>query len=98
MIVADFDEFLFCPKAEATPKAQELHIKRVVENFTQEGFDQLTFPQVVVANTTTSTRDCVVENTKSNISIFNCFAAFRYIGNLIFLLKITSLTSLIVVY
>lgn len=81
MIVADFDEFLYCPIVPPTASAQSRYIHTVIQDNINSKYEQLTFPQYVVANKTSSTRDCLIDHVKTGKSIFTCFASFQYPGN-----------------
>lgn len=78
VIVADFDEFLFCSNADSSISSLSSYIHKHVNSRNGVSFDQLTFPQVITANKTSNIRDCVVAKTKLNESLFDCYAASKY--------------------
>jgi hypothetical protein len=81
-IVADYDEYLYCPAASMNALAQGTEIRSVLSNMKQQHVEQAAFPQRVVHNTTESTRDCIIEQARSNsssASVFHCFAPYKYV-------------------
>jgi hypothetical protein len=90
VIVADFDEFLYCPAGGANPSDQGLYQKSLFRNLKAQGVDQVSLYQRMLANRTSDTpRDCAVkhalDHTKGT-SIFDCFAPTQFVINE-FLLK-----------
>lgn len=79
MLVADFDEFLYCHASEPSFEAQRkfLHRDFLYRNRLQ-GFEQITIPQRWVQPRADSPRDCLVENARSGRSVLDCFGAYKY--------------------
>ena len=81
IIVADFDEFIFCPQADLTAQSQYQQLAAEISIAVKSGIDQLAFPQLVPSNKTLSTRDCVIEKALSNDStIFDCYGSRQFPG------------------
>lgn len=78
VLVADFDEFLYCPVVGATARAQGGWIHQFLSHMKALGVSQIEFSQRVVFNKTASPRDCVVGQVKKGRSIFDCFSSYLY--------------------
>ena len=78
VLVVDFDEFLYCPVAQPTLRAQASWINQYFLRSKSQGVDQIQFTQRVVGNKTESPRDCVVKNSEEGNSIFDCFGSYLY--------------------
>jgi hypothetical protein len=78
VIVADFDEFLYCPIGGRTASEQAAYLRWFLLSHKMQGVEQLELPQRYVGNRTDSPRDCVIQHAQSGKSIFDCFAAFRF--------------------
>lgn len=79
VLVADFDEFLYCPAAESNAKAQAIFLKEYLDTAGQHDLDQLLLLQYGVSNkSTSSVADCVAREAAGHLnspSVFNCFAS-----------------------
>jgi len=78
VLILDFDEFLYCPVAEANAKAQSDYMHQFFSFYRRMGVDQIMFPQRLVSNVTQDPRDCIVDKVKRGKSIFECYAPFEY--------------------
>lgn len=78
VLVIDYDEFLYCPQAEANATAQRLQLKKVLIPLKRSGYDQVAMYQRFVANKTASVRDCLISQAKKNRSIFDCYGSYKY--------------------
>ena len=79
IIVADFDEFLYCRKTTPKPIDQINYIQNILTKMKSSDIDQVTFPQRIIANLTNSARDCMIDKVKNKLSIFTCFSPYKYI-------------------
>lgn len=78
IIVADYDEFIFCPKTGLSGKEQAKRVKHFVSEAVHQGSDQVTFIQRILYNMTTNIRNCVVEKAHAKLSIFDCYGPYKY--------------------
>lgn len=77
IIVIDYDEFLYFDSQSTTLSKQKEEIFLNLQNAKTNGVDQFVLQQRVPANNSVSIRDCVLEKTKHNDSLFDCYASFR---------------------
>lgn len=78
VLVVDFDEFLYCPRAGPSADRQAKFITSYMQEKQMLGIEQILFPQRLVLNITVSPRDCVVDQVKVGKSVFDCFAPYEY--------------------
>lgn len=78
VIVADYDEFLYCPTAGATAKEQGDNIYSLVDTMRLQGIDQVTFQQRMLGNRTEYPRNCIIDKISRNESLFDCFYSYHY--------------------
>ena len=78
VLVIDFDEFLYCSVAEPTASAQRAFIKGLVVRLKAQRFNQVTFPQRLTANTTSSVIGCMMSRVAKGQSVLGCVAPFQY--------------------
>lgn len=78
VLVVDFDEFLYCPEADATAEAQGKYLSNYFMDKRNNGLEQIEFAQRVIGNKTDNPRDCVVEKQKRGLSIYDCFGSYRF--------------------
>lgn len=78
VLIADFDEFLYCPVVGPTARAQGGWIHQFLSHMKALGVSQIEFSQRVVVNKTKSPRDCIVNHVKNGWSIFDCFSSYLY--------------------
>lgn len=85
VLISDFDEFFYCSAADADFQSQRKYLRRYLEYHRHMGREQLMFPQRLVLPKTLATplpknfvRDCLVNNSRNGLSIFECFSAFEY--------------------
>ena len=83
VIVADFDEFLFCPSAARTFSGQQYFISNLISKYRSQGFGQLVFLQMWAAaklagGKYSSPKDCLVDMVRKGKSIFNCFTGYKH--------------------
>ena len=82
VIVADFDEFLYCPAAASTLMGQRAYIHNLLHSYKQQNFAQLQMRQLWVpfktfgGNYSTAT-DCLTHHITNRLSILDCYAGFR---------------------
>lgn len=81
IIVADYDEFLYCApvedeKIEMNTMRNKFH--HVMKSSIENGFDQVTLAQKLILNRTDEPQKCVIENMKENKSLFDCFGSIKY--------------------
>lgn len=82
VIVADFDEFLYCPAGGPTAEGQKNSIQKMLVLHQSRGAEQIWIHQRVLANKTSSTRNCMIKklsnNSEKKQSMFNCFAPYEW--------------------
>lgn len=81
ILVIDFDEFLYCPRATLDFPSQYRLISDLLSSLQSQNIDQVTVPQVVLANRTVDVRDCFVEHAMKNKSIFDCLGEYKHMSN-----------------
>lgn len=67
IIVADFDEFLYCPAGGPTAKGQRNMIHELLDSYRSNGIEQITIPQRILANKTESVRECMIDLIANNL-------------------------------
>lgn len=82
VIVADFDEFLFCPGATSTLSGQRAYIHNMLHSYRQQNFGNLVMRQLWVPYKTfggnfTSPAECLNHHIERKIPIFDCYASHR---------------------
>lgn len=87
IIVADFDEFLYCPGGNQSIQTQSSYQRKFISFHRRQGYDQITIPQRFLTNLTESPRDCLIKQAKIQKSIFEWYV-FKYhiFNNVIFLI------------
>jgi hypothetical protein len=83
VIVADFDEFLFCPGAATTFAGQEYFVSNLISKYRSQGYGELVFVQMWAAaklygGKYTSPRDCLIDMVRKGETIFNCFTGYKH--------------------
>lgn len=78
MIVADYDEFLYCAPASPSRKDQVKYFRQLVKGLAEAGVDQATFRQQTAPNLTANPRDCIVDHAQRGISVLSCFGSHAY--------------------
>jgi hypothetical protein len=83
VLVADFDEFIYCPNAASTFVGQRNWIDNLVTKYRAENIDQLNFLQVwtaakLKAGNYTTPMACMHDKVMRGQSLFECFAGFNY--------------------
>ena len=82
VIVTDFDEFLYCPSAAVTLKAQKSYIHNLLHSYREQNYQQLAMKQLWVpfktfgGNFTTATQ-CLDHHIANLLPIFDCYAGFQ---------------------
>lgn len=82
VIVADFDEFLFCPSAAVSLTGQRAYIHNLLHSYRQQNFGQIIMKQLWVpyktfgGNFTTPT-ECLNHHVANHMSIFDCYAGYH---------------------
>jgi hypothetical protein len=82
VIVADFDEFLFCPAATSTLSGQRAYIHNMLHSYRQQNFGNLIMKQLWVPYKTfggnfTTPADCLNHHIERKMPIFDCYAGYR---------------------
>lgn len=78
VIVADYDEFLYCPRAGPNITSQSNFLQNLILKNKLEQTDQLTFLQYVASNKTAHTRQCLIDKVNLKQSIFDCYNAYDF--------------------
>lgn len=83
VIVADFDEFLFCPNAARTFAGQKYFVRNLISKYRSQGYGQLIFLQMWAAarlagGMYSSPRECLIDMVRNGDSIFNCFTGYKH--------------------
>jgi hypothetical protein len=83
VIVADFDEFVYCPNAAPTFAGQRNWIDNLMTKYKADNIDQLIFLQVwtaakLKAGNYSTPMSCMHDKVVRSQSIFECFAGFDY--------------------
>jgi hypothetical protein len=78
VLVADFDEFLFCPAANATGKSQGHFLYELVDHLVGNQKQQITFQQRSIAKKTKSVRQCFIDMASKKQSLFDCLGSYQY--------------------
>lgn len=78
IIIADYDEFLHCPKADSTFDAQSKYISNILSVHESMNLHQLSFQQLVPANKTGSLSKCLYSQAMSFKPLFDCFSSSKY--------------------
>ena len=93
VIIADSDEFLYCPPADTTSSAvtsknatkrtntameQQKSIHNLIQSQKLLGIEQITFNQLILSNRTDSIRDCIINNSYIGESILKCYSSYQY--------------------
>lgn len=79
VIVADYDEFLYCPSASTNFESQAKYLSQTIRKMKGKHVDQLTFQQIMLVNKTESPRNCLIDKVHQKKSIFDCFHSFNQI-------------------
>jgi hypothetical protein len=82
VIVADFDEFLYCPSVSATAMDQASAVRQAIGTMRQHNVTQIEISQRMVMNKTISTRDCMIDHLNRGLSVLLCYAPYKYIATL----------------
>jgi hypothetical protein len=82
VLVADFDEFLFCPWAKPSFEAQKRFLDKFFKLQILRGVQQLIFSQrwVYPRNYPEQPRDCVSKKLKEGLSMFSCFSSYEFLA------------------
>ena len=80
VMVADFDEFLYCPAAGSSFTTQRQNLQSMVHHLHNLKFGQVSFPQRWVLPREENPRDCMIRHAKSGQSVFDCFGPYRYLA------------------
>jgi hypothetical protein len=80
VMVADFDEFLFCPTVSATFTTQRQNLLSMVSHLSSLKFGQVSFPQRWVLARDDNPRDCMISYAKIGRSVFDCFGPYKYLA------------------
>jgi hypothetical protein len=78
VLIVDFDEFLYCPEANATAEAQGEYLYNLFVESKKQGVEQIEINQRMIGNKTDSPRDCLVERSSKGLSIYDCFSSYRF--------------------
>lgn len=83
VIVADFDEFLYCPNAAPTFAGQQLFLNNLISKYRGRGIGQLIFLQLWTAaklagGRYSTPRDCLIDKVQRGESIFDCFTGYKH--------------------
>jgi hypothetical protein len=83
VIVADFDEFLFCPSAARTFQGQQYFVGNLISKYRSHGYGQLIFLQMWAAaklfgGKYSSPRECLIDMVEKGNSIFDCFTGYNH--------------------
>lgn len=81
IIVADSDEFLYCPFLPAVARIQSSFINTIVTKLQSKGYEQISFNQRNMLNKTQDVYNCVKSNTLGSgkkTSALNCFTSLNY--------------------
>ena len=81
VLVADFDEFIFCPNAASTYVGQAHFIDAVTEKYKDRQIDELVFLQLWTATNRAAGKykvpiDCLLDKMAKQLSILECFGGF----------------------
>jgi hypothetical protein len=80
VMVADFDEFLYCPEAAPSFASQRQNLESMIYYHERLKFGQLAFPQRWIMTRTSSPRDCMIDHAKRGESVFDCFGPYKYVA------------------
>jgi hypothetical protein len=83
VLVADSDEFLYCPNGASSFAGQRHHITNIIDKYADNGVSQILYLQLTTAaklanGTYTEVIDCLSDIVKKGKSIFDCYAGFEY--------------------
>lgn len=87
VIVADFDEFLYCPGATSTLSGQRAYIQNMLHSYRQQNFGSLVMRQLWVPYKTfggnfRTPAECLNHHIERKMPIFDCYASYRdHIGD-----------------
>lgn len=92
VLVADFDEFLYCPSGALNFAGQQSYINSLVTTYRANNVDELVFLQMwVVANLHNgkydTLMDCLSDHVNRSASILECFGSFKHNNGIFFLGK-----------
>ena len=96
VLVADFDEFLYCPSAKVNFASQFSYMNLLMTSYRTEHVDELIFLQTWVAANLNKGKystlmDCLVDHVNHTSSIINCFGGFKHNNGMFFVGKSISL-------
>ena len=83
VLVADFDEFLFCPKGALTFSGQKFVINNVIERYSNYNVNQIIFFQVYPSDKLEGGKyltilDCLTDKVANGKSIFDCYSSLEF--------------------
>jgi hypothetical protein len=83
VLVADYDEFLYCPNGASTFMGQRHFLSKILDRYSSDHVNQLIFFQWYPSDKLeggkyASVLDCLTDKVKSGSSIFDCFAAYEF--------------------
>jgi hypothetical protein len=83
VLVADFDEFLYCPKGASTFSGQKFVIQDVMQRYSNDKVNQLIFFQIYPSDKLdggkySTVLDCLTDKVKNGSSIFDCYSSFEF--------------------
>ena len=96
VLVADFDEFLYCPSAKVNFASQFSYMNLLMTSYRTEQVDELIFLQIWVAANLNKGKystlmDCLIDHVNHTSSIINCFGGFNHNNGMFFVGKSISL-------
>jgi hypothetical protein len=83
VLVADFDEFLYCPRGASTFSGQKFIIENMLQRYTNNKVNQIIFLQIFPSDKLDGGRystvlDCLTDKVKNGSSIFDCYSSFEF--------------------
>lgn len=83
VLVADFDEFLYCPNGATSFAGQRHYITNIMDKYASNGISQILYLQLTTAaklanGTYSDVVDCLSDKVTKGSSIFECYAGFEY--------------------
>lgn len=80
VMVADFDEFLYCEEAQPSFVSQGRNLHAMIKHYEMLKFGQVSFPQRWIITRTVNPRQCMIDHAKTGQSVFDCFGPIRYVA------------------
>jgi hypothetical protein len=92
VLVADFDEFLYCPKGASTFSGQKFVIHSVMDRYSNDKVNQLIFFQIYPSDKLdggkySTVLDCLTDKVKNGSSIFDCYSSFEFNTGIVYIGK-----------